>query len=378
MSRSQIRRVLQYVKSGSVSKLRRFVRQHDIDLDKIRDSEDRSLLHLACYLGDGRTTRFLLRHGVDAHQTDSHGNTPLHTALEYSLEFNNETAFVELVLPLKRKSKRVMNLKNNMGRTPTQLFEELKSALRKSLLLREAEDSDSCSNDEHAKKCERMNFSGNCEMKPNNKGMKSEMSKERNVGDEEREWEEKLAFENSCEDFYFKEEYHLPEEETYSHWADRIRHEYYAKRTSKQPKKHEREESKEEKTYEKLTKRLVSEHEEYIERMRSKTKSLRLVKQREDYEQLCKDTFDAQNTKLLAFSDIPWPCGGSAVDMVEKLREFAIGEDTVKYLKVQRIRWHPDRFLQRCQHRLKEKNKKQILDLVKEISQGINALITSL
>ena len=49
-----------------------------------------------------------------------------------------------------------------------------------------------------------------------------------------------------------------------------------------------------------------------------------------------------------------------------------------KMLKKQQTLWHPDRFAQRCEARLEEKDKKRILDTVTALSQELNRLAQSL
>ena len=351
MGRSKDEKVLKYIKKGSVSKLRYFVRKHGLDVNKIRDRQGRGVLHLACYLGEGRTARCLVRCGANPCVTDDRGNTPLHTALEYTLEFNSKSAFTELVLPLKKKSKRVMHLENQRGETPEELLVKLKDALKQEWLVEE----------------------------------EREMEEEENEKDQEREWLEKLAFENSCEDFYFKEDSSLFEEtrESYNDWADRIRREYYGKRARKDGLKsrltdREKEKRIAENSYEKLTEKLAREHEEYVERIRLKSKAARLEEEKKTYEEKCRDVFENDHAEQLTFWEVPWPCDGSAADIVEKLAKWAGEEEKLQYMKQQRIRWHPDRFLQRCRHRLKGDDEQKIMNLVKEISQGINAFIASL
>ena len=349
MSRSEAKKVLKYIKKGSVSKLRNFVRQNDVNLNKIRDSQTRSALHLACYLGEGRIAKCLLRCGADPCAIDDFGNTPLHTALEYALEFNSETVFLELVVPLKKKCKRVMHLKNKQGITPEELLVKLKEAMKEEVLVEEEK----------------------VEIKEEGK-------------EEEKEWLEKLAFEYSCEDFYFKEDSPSHDEptETYNEWADRIRRDYHTKRSrtnnlESKLTKWKEEKKKEEDLWETVTEKLEKDHQCYVQRIQQRSKA-RSEKDKEKYEERCEDVFKKESKEEMTFGDVPWPCDGSAVDIVEKLAEWAGEKDRIRYLKLQRIQWHPDKFLQRCKRRMNEKDREQIMDLVKQISQGINALIASL
>ena len=359
MSRNETKKVLKYIKKGSVSKLRSFLKKNEVDLNEIRDSDNRGVLHLACYLGECKMSRFLLRCGVNPYTTDNAGNTPIHIALKYALEFNNETVFLNLIVPLKKKSKRIMHLANKIGETPHEMYAKLKAALRRELL--ESEESSVKNGTDENKFDAEDNF----------EATKSQEQAER------QEWLEKLAFEESCEDFYFKQDYDLLSEEegeTYDHWAERIRREHATKhRKVVTPSFTQGKQKEQAKLNEALTKKLAKEHEEYM----NKVKVERNKRAREKYEQRCHNVFESGENEELTFESIPWPCGGSAADIVDKLFEWA-DSDGIGYLKVQRVRWHPDRFAQRCRHRINDAERQQIMDLVKQISQGINMRISSL
>lgn len=49
-----------------------------------------------------------------------------------------------------------------------------------------------------------------------------------------------------------------------------------------------------------------------------------------------------------------------------------------KALRKQQTLWHPDKFVQRCEARLEEKDRKLILDTVTALSQELNRLAQSL
>mgnify|MGYP002804142680 FL=1 len=361
MTHYQTKKVLKYIKKGSVSKLRSFLKKNDVNLNEIRDSENKGVLHLSSYLGECKMSRFLLRCGVDPCLTDSEGNTPIHIALKYALEFNNESVFLNLILPLKKKSKRVMNLANQHGETPGDLYDKLKTALRQEL----------------SEKNEVREDNGK-----SRRGMNEEtnhIETKRVERQEEQDWFEKLAFEEACEDFYFKDDYEsrLEEEqgESYNQWAERIRCEYSTKhhRITPAPTTRGSEKEKTNRLNETLTKTLAKEHEAYVNGVKLK----RTERQKKKYEENCQNVFESGSTDQLTFESIPWPVSGSAADIVDKLSEWA-GEDKIGYLKIQRVRWHPDRFAQRCRHRITDAERVRIMDLVKQISQGINMMISSL
>lgn len=354
MTDYETRKVLAYIKKGSVNKLRSFLQEKDVNLDEIRDANNRGVLHLSCHLGECKMSRFLLRCGVDPCRTDSEGNTPVHVALKYALEFNNESVFRYLIVPLKKRSKRVMNLSNRLGETPQELYEMLKKELRKEF-----------SEKEKSLQSEQTKISETKLVARNEK--------------EEQEWFEKLAFEESCEDFYFKDGYDTffeEPKESYNNWAERIRREYEKKHQKIVVTQFEPSETKKAhklKMHIALTNKLVKEHEAYVNDVKLK----RTIREKKKYEEKCKTVFESGNTNQLNFEAIPWPCVGSAADIVDKLCEWA-GDNTISYLKAQRVRWHPDKFAQRCQDRIMDVEREQIMDLVKQISQGINMMINSL
>lgn len=49
-----------------------------------------------------------------------------------------------------------------------------------------------------------------------------------------------------------------------------------------------------------------------------------------------------------------------------------------KRLRQQQALWHPDKFAQRCEARLEEKDRQRILDTVTALSQELNRLAQSL
>lgn len=80
-------RVWRYVESGSLLKLKSYLRKHrDLDVNFTRGKKQRSPLHLACSLGDDAVLRLLLKHGADVLQQDRRGQTALHIAANKALK----------------------------------------------------------------------------------------------------------------------------------------------------------------------------------------------------------------------------------------------------------------------------------------------------
>lgn len=184
-------------------------------------------------------------------------------------------------------------------------------------------------------------------------------------------------------------------EEDFGDWVDRIRREYFNKKhaeaqrmarsssswkkgSSKQKRKEEGEIHKD------LLQRLQKEHEEYLARAVRKEEETRQGKKRR-YEERCAATFNsasASGSSKLRYSDIPWPASrGTVQEMVDVMLHGVDRKDAVAFRKAvrkQQTLWHPDKFAQRCEARLDQKDKQRILDTVTALSQELNKLAQSL
>lgn len=84
------------------------------------------------------------------------------------------------------------------------------------------------------------------------------------------------------------------------------------------------------------------------------------------------------SSEFLGFGDIPWPY--SPGDNLQSLEKFLFGDlkknssEYKSYLKRQQVRWHPDRFLHRCGHRLVPREKERILKEVVAVCQILNGI----
>ncbi|KAE8285121.1 hypothetical protein D5F01_LYC16569 [Larimichthys crocea] len=359
VSRKQ-KRVWRYVEEGNLLKLKSYLRKHrDLDVNFSQGKRERSPLQLACSLGDDAVLRLLLRHGAAVLQKDRKGDTALHTALNRALK-HGKTAYNDLVVPLKKSCPEAMSAPNSAGVTPEDLLTWMK----------------------HKETAKNMS-------RPSDK-------------DPEKEWLEKLFGE--CEDEFsetfgvYDADDFLPlddDEEDYGDWADRIRKEYFDKKHAEaqrlaasssgwKRKKTKQEREQEEQDNKKLHERLQREHEEYLARAARKEEETRLGKKRR-YEEGCAATFHAGSsagTTKLSYSDIPWPAPrGTVQEMVDVMLHGVDRKDLPvfrKMLRKQQALWHPDKFAQRCEARLEEKDKQRILDTVTRLSQELNKLAQSL
>ncbi len=196
----------------------------------------------------------------------------------------------------------------------------------------------------------------------------------------------------TADDFLFSLD---DDEEDFGDWADRIRREYFTKKHAEaqrlaasssgwKRKKSKQEREQEERSNKELHERLQREHEEYLARAARKEEETRRGKKRR-YEEGCAATFHAgasSSSTKLSYSDIPWPAPrGTVQEMVDVMLHGVDRKDLPvfrKMLRKQQALWHPDKFAQRCEARLEEKDKQKILDTVTALSQELNRLAQSL
>ncbi|KAL7376049.1 hypothetical protein ABVT39_000080 [Epinephelus coioides] len=360
VSRKQ-KRVWKYVEEGSVLRLKSYLRKHrDLDVNFSQGKRERSPLHLACCLGDDAVLRLLLKHGADVLQRDRKGDTALHVAVNRALK-HGKTAYDDLVVPLKKSCPEALNASNRAGVTPQDLLNWSK----------------------HTETAENMS-------RPSER-------------DTEKEWMEKLF--DECEDEFFETfgvydaDDFLPvddDEEDFGDWADRIRKEYFDKKHAEaqrlaassssghRKRKSRQEREQEEKSNKELHEKLQREHEEYLARAARKEEETRQGKKRR-YDERCAATFAGASSSggtKLSYSDIPWPAPrGTVEEMLDVMLHGVDRKDVPvfrKMLRKQQALWHPDKFAQRCEARLEEKDKQRILDTVTALSQELNRLAQSL
>lgn len=111
-----------------------------------------------------------------------------------------------------------------------------------------------------------------------------------------------------------------------------------------------------------------------------KEEELRQAKKRR-YEEGCAATFrpgPSAGSAKLSYGHIPWPAPrGTVQEMLDVMLHGVDRKDLPTFRKVlrkQQALWHPDKFAQRCEARLEEKDRQRILDTVTALSQGLNSL----
>lgn len=355
MGRTLSEKLFRYVKDGRLKRLKSALKKHErLDLDLIVDEKQRTLLHISCLVGEPAIVNVLLNNGASVEVVDCYGNTPLHLAFKYALEVLTLTVYDDLVSPLLLRAvdkQRSLRQANNDGQTPRKLKKKFKRELK--------------------------------ERQRDRKMYEEHEESLREDARREREWNEKLFFEMGHDEGEFFSNLNDVEDgrETYNEWAARILRERHEKRFAASTRQKSTKKTREEKEQEhqKQTRLLEEQHEAYIKQIRHKRQERINGVLRTEYESRCSTVFSVStNGTQLKFMDIPWPCEGEdVIQMVNMIKEWSEDEktDQKKYLREQQIRWHPDRFLQKCGHRLDESERDNILVLVNQLSQGINALL---
>ncbi|XP_061589165.1 NF-kappa-B inhibitor-like protein 1 [Cololabis saira] len=169
------------------------------------------------------------------------------------------------------------------------------------------------------------------------------------------------------------------DDEGFGDRADRIKKEYFEKKHAeaqrlasfsrlKKLKRREQEKESHKELHERLQRAARKDEETLQGRKRQ-------------YDEKCAATFNgsssSENTKL-SYSDIPWPAPRGTVQEMVDVMLHGLDRKYVwlfrKALRKQQVLWHPDKFAQRCEARLLEKDKRHILDTVTALSQELNKL----
>ncbi|KAL4218633.1 Nuclear factor of kappa light polypeptide protein enhancer in B-cells inhibitor-like 1 [Mactra antiquata] len=371
MNSSKLHKVKSYIYDNRPRKLKNYVDRHEIDVTDVKLNRKRNLLHYCCKHGSTECLKYLLSKGLDGLIVDRDLNTPLHLALDHALTLERNgkhelcsESYSMMILPLIERFPGSLDMKNVDGDTCRRLLAELVRC-RESGNSKASYSSDSSSDDDN----------------DSNDG-------DNDVNDEST-WRDKLAAE--WQDEYqerwgkFEQDYtaDVDDRERYDDWADRIRQQYYARKRAKekaywdtyhsdQKRKHSDKPLSENDHLDKAREKMRKKFEENKE----KEKEMDIWKKRMKYEERYKQTLDDKSVTCLRYDDIPWPCKkGHNGDITVLLDGFdrSSGEYK-KYLRDQKIRWHPDKFLQRFGKVLNPDEKETILQRVTSLSQILNKL----
>ncbi|XP_006772914.1 PREDICTED: NF-kappa-B inhibitor-like protein 1, partial [Myotis davidii] len=140
--------------------------------------------------------------------------------------------------------------------------------------------------------------------------------------------------------------------------------------------------------WQEVTGRLEGEESEeerrlFQERARAKEEELRESRARRAQER-AQEAHRAQPPRgagkgnLWRFNDVPWPCPGGgdpeamAAALVARGPSLEEPEALRRYLRVQQVRWHPDRFLQRFGSQIETWELGRVMGAVTALSQALN------
>ncbi|ELU10704.1 hypothetical protein CAPTEDRAFT_220681 [Capitella teleta] len=352
MREKYLKKLRKLLKQDKFSKLKSFFKKYDVNVNEILDEKQNTALHIACKYGHDAIALLLIKRGAGCLASNADGNLPLHLACKFALR--NRHAYTDLVLPLMKNCRRSLDVRNSQGVTPRELLSEIKDQLQGQF---HEDDSTSC---------------------------ESEI--------EEEDWREKLAHEVQGEDMFaayendYQYEGRVPN--TYDNWADSMNKQYHRKhnqphfastrkrsRFSGEDKNDKKPKISDEKK-EEFAKKLQEEYK----KKKEKEKNEQSKEARKIYDLKCKAMFGPLRHKdHLHYKDIPWPfatknCSAESVTSF-LFADLAPASSGYKdYLRQQQIRWHPDRFMQKCRERLVEADLEKIVSTVKDVSQILNAL----
>ncbi|KAM4019936.1 NF-kappa-B inhibitor-like protein 1 [Anomaloglossus baeobatrachus] len=368
MSFRRERRALRYIERGDVVRLKSYIRKHrHLHLDTVLPG-GQSLLHAACSQRDNACALLLLRKGADPAVCDTSGNNALHLAA-WEVEKGGWEVYTDLVVPILKRRPQCINAANHQGTTPRDILKRAEDLMDRT---------------------------------PRPSVYPSEVAPDVSSS-QSSEWREKLLAESMDEyqELYgqYEEDYpeEIPEVETFESWADRIYREYQARKIQSEPPGA---------SGKKVSVQMstgATEEKTYGLWQLQKEKEVREA-QSERYRRRCADVFGGAagssarpgeqhgmateegpgptTTKTglgtLGYSDIPWPLpGGTAEQMAQTIAAAGDSSDAgsyKRYLRAQRVTWHPDRFMQRCGSRLLAKDRDRVLKTVTALSQELNRL----
>lgn len=340
------RRFRRYLSAGRLVRAQALLQRHPgLDVDAGQPPP----LHRACARHDAPALCLLLRLGADPAHQDRHGDTALHAAAR-----QGPNAYTDFFLPLLSRCPSAMGIKNKDGETPGQI-------------LGWGPPWDSAEEEED-----------------------EEVSKEREwrqklQGELEDEWQEVIG---RFEDDASRE---TQEPESFSAWSERLAREHAQKQRRQQL---EAEGSRRPPRAEGSSHSWRQQEEEqrlFRERARVKEKELCESRARRAQEAQgdrgpappragprAEHPRGAGRGSLWRFGDVPWPCpgGGDPEAMAAALvaRGPPLEEQGAlkRYLRVQQVRWHPDRFLQRFRNQIETWELGRVMGAVTALSQALN------
>ncbi|XP_072493606.1 NF-kappa-B inhibitor-like protein 1 [Notamacropus eugenii] len=350
--RKRERRFRRYLSTGRLSKAQSlFLRHPKLDID----AGEPPPLHRACARQNAPALQLLLRLGADPTHQDCHGNTALHAAAR-----QGPSAYKDFFLPLMVQCPTAMKMKNKLGETPGELL-DWESPPEPPIETEEEEEA-------------------YMERKWRQK-LQEEL---------EDEWQEMLGRFEGDEDATVD----TLEPESFSAWTERLAREHAQKRRQQQAA----ERAQHLKPMSASCRSWQQQEEErrlFQERAQAKEKELRESRAKKSqetrghcwgdpYRTKPKGDFTKEGERFWYFGDIPWPSLGGRDPEAMAAALVARGPPPTdrgalrKYLRVQQVQWHPDRFLQRFGSQIEPREREKVMEIVTALSQALNRHAESL
>jgi len=366
-----------YVRSGRTRKMRRISSKY-AKLNKLSDflseinrlnlPKQQSFLHKYALEGNEDMVCCLISLGACVSSLDSQNNSPLHLGLDYVLHTLDLFFFEDAIFDLIAQSPEwLLTHKNKYGETPNDMIEEVMKQIQKEHDVLTMQDELNTVDDA-------------CAHPFDEKGWNEKLMNEFFFEDQTHE---DYAWEEHSDTFHYKE--------SLDDWASRIYEEYQQKqqqscKTNTQRKQPKSTTASEQTFPENFDPSKMNTTCSYLKR--DLRKRVRILKQRQEYEKRCETVFKSKEGTEMCLSDIPFPMENltSVADVNDALIAdmfdlFTFGlsiDEKFKYLKVQQVRWHPDRFLQSCGNRILSTSKPVVMAITKLISQLVNSEIDRL
>lgn len=340
------RRFRRYLSSGRLVRAQALFQRHPgLDVD----AGQPPTLHRACARHDAPALCLLLRLGADPAHQDRHGDTALHAAARQGPD-----AYTDFFLPLLSRCPSAMGIKNKDGETPGQI-------------LGWGPPRDSTEEEEE------------------DEAFREREWRQKLQGELQDEWQEVIGrFEDDAS-------LEAQEPESFSAWSDRLAWEHAQKQQQQQQREAKgtcrppRAEGSSHSWWQQEEQRL------FRERARAKAEDLCESRARREqdahWDQGLKPARAGSGVEhprgggrgsLWRFGDVPWPCpgGGDPEAMAAALmaRGPPLEEQGAlrRYLRIQQVRWHPDRFLQRFRSQIETWELGRVMGAVTALSQALN------
>ena len=363
------KKLKQLIRDDRPKKLKSYIESRDIEVTEVMLGKGRTCLHYAALHGSPSMIKCLLKLDCPADIQDRQGNLPLHVAAYRALEEDLCVGEVEEVLqghivPLLTSHPLGQDIENSSGVTGHDLVSKVKDRLKAGKL-----------------------------------GPREREEQRSRVQEEEEEmWRRKMAEETQAEYEelnprydYMEDVTHEENTESYEEWSDRLYREMSQKRHQQSHEfTRDKKKSRENRNKRKSPEPKQSKEDEQRERLRKAREEMRknykpppyvpssekLLEKKKRYESKFSHLLKQLPGRTLTFGCIPWPHVN--LDSVAATLFCDLPDKTSpayrKYLRVQQVRWHPDKFTQKFGEYLHADHAAKVMSRVKGISQLLNKL----